>query len=73
MNRDLLQKPREIFRLHIGTQGGRPDTDTKENPVLETGGGRSLRGGDAKKGFYVLDESGGEVRIRRRREAVSEI
>ena len=42
-------------------------------PVLETVWGRHEGRGDAKKGIDVLAEDGREVRIRRRRDAVSAI
>ena len=53
--------------------GGQPDADTKENFVLETLLGIRLRGEDEKKGVDVLSEGGVEVRIWRRRDAVSVI
>ena len=70
MNRAALQKLRGKFRLRIGTQGGRPDADTKENPVLKTVLGRRLRGVYANKGVDVLAEGEGEMITQRRRDAV---
>ena len=64
MNRDASQKPQGKFLLRIGTRGGRPDADTKENPVLETVWGRYLISVD------VLADGGGEARIWRRWETV---
>ena len=53
-------------------QGGRPDANKKEYPALETVWGKHLRGDNAEKSVDVLYE-GGEVRIRRGRDAVSAI
>ena len=66
-------KNRGKFRLRIGTKGGRPDAGTKENTVLETVRGILFLGDNAKKCVHVLDEGRGEMRIRKRQNAVSEI
>ena len=68
----VAKTPGKILTTYKHT-GGAPGCRYKGKSCVGNSMGRRLRGAYAKKGFDVLAEVGGEVRIRRRQDAVSSI